>query len=131
MFLSPEENEQETPPNSRKIKFFSKYLNFANSLVHVHTSPMGKRFQEFVINIVISMFYVLWRNYYFAYPSIPNIAKISVCYSIYFDSRKEYNQYWCREKHIKTVNVIMKRSTWTVNLRQSSSSACMLLNQHC
>lgn len=56
MFLTPEENEQETPPNSRKIKFFSKYLNFANSLVHVHTSPMGKRFQEFVINIVISVF---------------------------------------------------------------------------
>lgn len=131
MFLTPEENEQETPPNSRKIKFFSKYLNFANSFVHVHTSPMGKRFQEFVINIVISMFYVLWRNCYFAYPSIPNIAKISLCYSIYFDSRKEYNQYWCREKHIKTVNVIIKRSTWTVNLRQSSSSACMLLNQHC
>lgn len=111
MFLSPEENEQETPPNSRKIKFFSKYLNFANSLVHVHPSPMGKRFQEFVINIVISMFYVLWRNYYFAYPSIPNIAKISLCYSIYFDSRKEYNQYWCREKHIKTVNVIIKMNS--------------------
>lgn len=53
---------------------------------------MGKRFQEFVINIVISVFYVLWRNYYIAYPSIPNIAKISLCYSIYFDSRKEYNQ---------------------------------------
>lgn len=59
MFLPPEENEQEKPPNSRKIKFFSKYLNFANSFVHVHTSPMGKRFQEFVINIVISVFYVL------------------------------------------------------------------------
>lgn len=92
MFLSPGENEQETPPNSRKIKFFRKYLNFANSLVYVHTSRMGKRFEEFILNIVIRVCYVLWRYYDLAYLSIPNIAKISLCYSIYFYSQRKYYQ---------------------------------------
>lgn len=68
------------PLTAEKIKFFRKYLNFANSLVYIHTSRMGKRFEEFILNIVIRVCYVLWRYYDLAYLSIPNIAKISLCY---------------------------------------------------